>query len=871
MNRSPRSTVLRSLAGLVLAGLGVAIPTHAQPVPDDPQRPAAPPETPSQAYSAQATAAATREIAITKDGPRDVAAFGDLERPFLVAQWLCVPPTDRGEAITGILDLVLGDSLLRARCSAILDDPTAGTLAADVIQRLLGFSIIVPRVLLTNSTSDLLTVEARNSQTGRPCFRVENITDGAPGTVELADIRRQCGPSARVDFAILHGTDTAQRVVSGFALSFELPALLNRGTSQTLAQPAGGCTELHRFSVRLDATGVESVRFRNPRWPLYLGSDKEADAEAFQACSELEFSNQIVTRQFVVSFSGIDAKARWDFMSVRNVTVRCPAGSCTATFRVGPGSPVRVPLSALRKAYVKTATASGTPVQPQAEVISFAISFYDDDREPTYSRGYFSLVQWRNLVERRSDSAWSSAAAFDFGSIPDLTEFDAKYAPIGMTIYDVPAATVRPNDWRAQGNVRVSLKQNLGNRAAGDFEIRLKSGEYGGADPSLTATKFRIEVYGLAQWTVSAGRAGVAAPSESIALAEAGDGIGLRYSRFQVNHLFRKQIREALPDVLDSGSLRTDREHHTTVFQATGLPISKLQASLDLYGTFGTRSQSRYALDPAQPPPQPAGSIPPPTRTDRHYGTVGGELSVALASSSRWTAAAYHSRARTKLADGTVPSLTDEGRGTAFLTTISWTNFGDEDAAKRAVDWTFQARYGRGSAEQSDPEHVNRQEAYLGESANFAPDVLFLASLSALFHAKEAIRPVLGSQEAITPGLGNKHYLGGVLNIPKFEAIARLFRKTLPQDAFGDASANVRAHMYWLRHRIEESSYLGTELDASLTLEVPKGVKSTFTAAAFEPGGALRGVRPEPRIAPGRPYVERFTWALIATVNIAIP
>lgn len=820
-----------------------------------------PPE--MQTYRAQAEAAFRREIVLTEKGPQDRSAFGDFERPFLVAQWLCLAPSKDAQDVSDKFDKLLDDREQRRWCEKVLETPelravSAAAMGLAVLPEDLDFV-----VMLKHPGSLPLTVQARDPRTAKVCHEVTDIRTGNDQPLDLVDVRKRCLGADRIDFVVESQTGPGKReVTSGFAISYELPAQL-RPARTTSGGPTAGCDN---FRVRLDATGVSSIRFRNPRRPLYLDTSKDVGK-----CATLEFYNQIVARQFLVTFSGIDPGARWDLATVSGISVRCPGPTCSATFRVGPSASVLIKLAALYKAYVKTTNAAKEPIAPQSEVISFGVSFYDDDREPANPRGYFSLVQWRFLIERKTETNWSSAASADFGSALDLTEFDQKYAPPGRKLEEMPSATLGSNDWRAQGNVRVSLKQNLGSRASGDFEVRLKSGEFGGGDPQLTATRFKVEVFALNGIALSGGRAAIASPSESIALLEAGDGLGARWGPVQVTHLFRKQVRELTPDGLDTGAFRTDREHHTTVVQATGLPVFR-GATLDLYGTIGTRSQSRYAGDSTvTPPKEPA--VPPPTRTDRLYGTIGGELIAAFAPGTRWTGALYLSRARTKLAEGTMPSFTDCGRGIAFLTTYAWTNFDgpEKNSEKRGIDWTFQWRYGQGSAEKEDVDSPNRQEAYLGESASFAPDVIFLAQVASAFHGREAFRPSLGREGALTPGLGNKRYVGVVLNIPRLDGLNTLVKNWLPAESFGDFSTNVRAHSYWLRQEIDNSRYLGSEVDASLTLDVPKGVKSTFTAAVFNPGGALDGVSPDPRSRLGRPFLDRLTWALTATVNVSIP
>jgi hypothetical protein len=857
--------MVRTGARVWLTSVLLAAPAFAQPSgnsgPPDPVAPQ------TQTYSDQTKVAGDREIVIDDAGHVDASAFGDFERPFLLAQWVCLPhtPALSGEALDRAFGELLASDSRRAACERDLKRlkdtaqgpvPAAGTAPVTVSG--------ISSVWLTHSGSMTLSVAARDPGSGRECHRVDDLGRGRPKILDLS--RVGCGNSNRVEFTVMSGA--AGDVVAVFAMSFDLPTLLTAESGQRRTGVQAGCPDTAAFTIELDATGVESGRFRNPRRPLYLdpGNTRPPGVGANPyACARLEFVNRLVTRQLVVTFPDLDKNVHIDLLSIRGVTVQCSGTTCTVSVRVGPGSPVVFPLAPVYKSYAKE------PAKAlRADVVTFGVSFYDDDREPAFPRGYFSVVQARFLTERKTDGRWSSAATADLGWIPDLTEFDAKYTPPAGAVF---LPSIRANDSRAQGNVRVSLKQNLGNRVTTDFEVRLKSGEYGGADPSVTATRFKVEVFTLAGGVFSAGRAAVAAPAESVALSEAGDSIGVRAGHFQLSHIFRKQVRDATLPALDPGTFRTDRDHATTVFQVMALPMTG-SSTMDVFATYGRRRQARASFDPSLPVDQRPQPPEDPFEVTRQYWTLGTELSSAFLRRFRWTGALFSSSAKTTLPDSreNLRTATDTGRGTALFTTLSYTNFDADPSgggAKRLVDWTFQARAGRGSAEKDDPDHPYRQEAYLGESQSFAPDLLFLGALVPALHLRDAERPALGRPFALTPGLGNKHYAGAVLNIPRLDILARLLRELkLPPDSFGDPAAAVRAHGYWLRNDLPGGRHLGWELDTAVTLEAPLGVKSSLTAAVFWPGAALKS-------APGdiqQPHLllSKRVWSIVATVNITI-
>jgi hypothetical protein len=145
--------------------------------------------------------------------------------------------------------------------------------------------------------------------------------------------------------------------------------------------------------------------------------------------------------------------------------------------------------------------------------------------------------------------------------------------------------------------------------------------------------------------------------------------------------------------------------------------------------------------------------------------------------------------------------------------------------------------------------------------------VLFLASLSPALAGRH-----LFDREEDAPyvaGLGNKLYAGVVVNVPDVGVLGNLLRSSLPLSELGAVSGTVRGHVYWLRQPFNDARYLGSEIDAQLALEAPKGVKTGLTAALFWPGDALKPAG-DARLG-SRAYVDRFTWSLLGTVTLTIP
>ena len=841
-----------------------------------------------RSYSDQVTVAASHVVILEKDGPKDQSAFGDPGRPFLLAQLVCLAGSAAADVdALGALFDARPNRLKKDRLSMLRQTVTPGTtvdrkeceqrlsLLMKAAAAMRGKEVALPADLkaeldkfnaqrwlwIDNQAPQALQLRAIDPDTGEACVTFPSIPVGFSSRIDLAMIG--CGRSKRVEL-LMSNASSPDEVLAVMSLTFDLPEELKGAPFTSVTRPGSACKTVRQFEIRLDATGVDSSRYRNPRRPLFLDHGQDSTDPIRYRCAEIRFVNRVVSRQFLVTFSDLDKNAQTALMSVPGGIVHCSGASCSASFRVGPASEISVPLSALYRGYV---VPKSSPAK--AKVVAFAVSFYDDDREPAFPRGYFSLVAARDLLESGSATRWSSAVSADYSGLADLSAFDA------------PAAALPPvaaNDWRARGNVRVSLKQSLSGRVNTDFEVRLKRGEYGGTEPAVTTTRFRVDVNTLNGTVFSAGRAGVATPSEGIAISEGGDSFGVRFWHVQLNHLFRAQVREAIKPTLQSGAFRADREHHTTVLQLAGIPLSCL-GTLDAIATYGVRRQARSEDDPTAAP-KPATSF---VETRRWYRTVGGEVSTLLPLGARMVWASYWSRAETNVGGG-YPIGTDDGGGRVMLGTLSWTNFDHQDTpvgaepekrakserqGKAIADWTFQLRYGRGSAELDDSTAPHRQEAYAGESEAFAPDVIFLSTLVPAVHSSDTRKPALGSALALTPGLGNKEYLGAVVNIPRVDALARFLQLVLPKDSVSAPSLSFVGHAYRSHNTSAFGRNLGAEFDAVMTLEAPKGVKTSITAAVFQPGSGLSSV-PATSSAWGRLSLDRRIWAVVAAVNVLL-
>ena len=803
----------------------------------------------------QIPAAGERVIELDSTGPK-LDAFKSFDLPFLVALWLCVPepparsPNEDDAAylarIEGELVRVYNKPERRRNCAEALRAGRATPEVSEAFRKARAEGGTDSDGILIRNADQKLAIRVRLLQPPAVNHCRERVFELRPGDSEVLSLGefRQCGIDGRLNFLVLRyeGAEPAgePRATSGFALSFNLPKQLT--TPQLHAQaPETSCVRRYAIHVNLDSTGIASRRFRNPRWPPYLGPNSEVLKElpteiAFQSCTDLVFTNELVDRRFVVTFTGIRPAARWALMDVPGIATRCEGESCTASLIVGPGvTGTGVRLIALRRTYLEAQP-------PQREPVTFNVAFFEDDREPTYARGFFSLVQFHQMSERRSSTQWSAAVSADVGSIPDIIQLDPRF----QGSLDEPPE-IRANDSRAQGAVRVTLKQNVGARASGEFELRLRSGELGGSDPTVAATKYRMDVNLLSGLILTGGRFVVAAPGETIAVSEAGDNFGFRAGPLAANYIFRKQVRNALPDILDPNATETDRDHSTGVIQLNGLPLPGYRSiNFDLIGLRGERSLSRSVTESA---------AAAAARVDRNYWTFGSEANWLIAKDWRWTSSLYYSQVRSDYGQQARQLASDKGQGWTMLHTLTYTNFdGDVADLRQGVDWTVQGRFGLGSKD--DPSTDMERESYSGEANPFAPDVLFLS----------AIVPALEANRLLTKGLADKQYVGLAVTRP-IRRVAEFLR--LPPGEISSASASLRLHRYWVRGGLGTRGLLATEINASASAEIPRGIKVVLTAAHLRHGSALTALQIS-HPAGSRSVLDRNLWSLIAQISATL-
>jgi len=627
--------------------------------------------------------------------------------------------------------------------------------------------------------------------------------------------------------------------------------------------------------VRLDRTGVASPEFLNLHWPVFIGPGNPALQDVideWKRMTYLVFRNRIGDRQFIVTFSNIEGDNRWRFLDKELHLSDCDAKSCSAVLVVPAGGERKIPASLLWDAFVNQATLA-------APTISFDVSLFHDDAQLANPKGYFSLVQYNSLVPAPSASKWRASVLTAFGWTPDLSTLQA--APTAKPVINDLATRGRINDESFNGAVRLGLQQSLSARVKGEFEIRLKNGTFG-SDAKVEATKYRLDAYGYRGVVYSAGLFDVSEPSEGIALSESGENVGFHYRWLDANYLVRQYVPRQRHTTLDFEDKEAAGGHSALLFQFRGVPgLTWARGGIDLYGLVGRKDTTRCVVlvDGACPPKPDDVPNPPPAeafRLSQWYDTTGADVNFAFREGWTSSAAIYHSRLRVEDRDeapyATADKLrNDTGHGTVGLITVAWTRFEKPKAPDGAAVntevpalFTVRGQFGAGTGNEA---HDATNHAYLGETASYAPDALFLSLLAPRIQT---------SRGDVGGGLANKQYIGLLFTTAQYSPLSVLARKLfrVPDGDISGTTTTLKWHDYRMVHWAEGlSHHAGHELDVAFALESPAKATYSVTFAGFWPGKALSGpvtLTSTDGSSTASRLIRGFQWSAVARLTVTM-
>jgi len=660
-----------------------------------------------------------------------------------------------------------------------------------------------------------------------------------------------------------------------------------------------------KIPVRLNGTGIDDWNFRNPRNPPYLlkispqnssaaktlgealklraGQDptdivtntvkviesslKHAIEEYNRAVANarpgevptppqdpwqtmallektvLEFSNYGIDRTLTVTFNipeppelaaaGMDPaariKAQEQFERSEQVKLgECgtsPPIKCKLVINVPFGSPktFRVLLLVPRKiidpnrAFLDWWTYLSAAQQP----ITFTVNFFDENATPAESTGYVSLVPLPQLKEPDSKTNWTLSPTISAARDP-LVNDTTVLSPENPFPGDVRRTLL--------GTARLRLQQTLGGRADAVVDFVFKSGVLGEKDQSgkVSVPTYQVNINSIPGLRLSFGRFLFANPAQGIASNDAGEGfrIGFR-NKVGVSHIVRRESVDGAPDT-------TNSDNKLLLFEVNNIAGQRWQVvrGINFLATLG---QDRAP------------------KTRHWYGTAGFDTSFSVPESPfGGTFAYYYSERRPRGTE--LEPLIVRGSGHVALGTLTYTLFGEpspKSLVSRKPLMSVRMELGRGRGDDQDT--ADRDESYLGESASFNPDVMFLSTF-------------VGRLQGVGPrnkNLSNKTYLALVYQDERFTPLD-LVAKVLLIPSRDVASRLLRAGLRAYHFSTDltpgsEAHDAGHELFAESMIETPAGVRSSLVIACYQPGKAVQAY-----------FKDDALWSIVAKVTIAL-
>ncbi|HYC59383.1 MAG TPA: hypothetical protein VEK79_07440 [Thermoanaerobaculia bacterium] len=486
-------------------------------------------------------------------------------------------------------------------------------------------------------------------------------------------------------------------------------------------------------------------------------------------------------------------------------------------------------------------------------VIQFTVSFFDEAEPPANATGYVRLST-RPRIELKDDEPDETIAnvvpaklLFNFGG-----DAGADYA--------LPKNAVDSHVRRTTG------ASSLGFQYIGAFDLsatlQFKKGEFGGGATSnqVQASQYQAKVFGPIGSVLEYGRFVFAKPSSGIAMSETGEGLRFSMKRGSLGYLVRRESdNPATP-----GADEHDRDSYVLIGQVNA-GFGWLR-SLLLTASWGNEK----GITPPTTNANCEQAKTPPCIVPHTYSTFGFDAKFPLASNVVMNAAAYHSvrnvREDSRLDDDPPLNLDPRanGKGDVALLTVSWSRLVEQSLlnplAQAKPSFSLTGLLGYGSSD--DPSTPNRDEGFLGETAGYANDKLFLSALAE-------------TKKQLGHGLANKWYGGFQYSNARFSPLFWVARLLKAQKEVQSMATTVTLHKYqFIRDLhcgdVTDKSVCdadlarghkdgGYEADVEFLIETPKSVRWTLSGAWYRRSKAVEAVG-----------IKRNPWVVAANVSIKI-
>lgn len=471
------------------------------------------------------------------------------------------------------------------------------------------------------------------------------------------------------------------------------------------------------------------------------------------------------------------------------------------------------------------------------KIVQFTVAFFDENQPPANATGYAYLGL---LPKERPIDVIPQTFSFGFGAD-------------GALEYGLPAKKLQSHVRRASGGGNVSVM--FTGMVDVSATLQFKRGDFGGAETTtdMKATQYQAKIFGPMGTTLQLGKFDFAAPSSSIAIAETGEGFKFGWNYWSLGYLISRES-----DALDRIADVDDDDKYVLITQITNPPLNIKGLRGFTFTALAGNNENDTVPKETDPPTVPT----PPTPIPYRYGTLGGDLLFSVGLPNVIVSLAGYHSVRNLIDDpGDRPPSqilpANDGEGSVILGKFTLSRVVEQNLkeplkqAKPANSLTITGAYGSGD----DPETPNKDEGYLGETAGFAQDKLFLSKLAPI--AEITTDGVVTSR--IGGGLSNKYYLGAQYSEARWSPLALATYALGARNEVVSMATIASVHKYWFVREVGESHDAGWEVDLDFQIETPKNVRWTLGGAWYRRSAALE------------PYgIKKNPWSASANVSIKL-
>jgi hypothetical protein len=616
--------------------------------------------------------------------------------------------------------------------------------------------------------------------------------------------------------------------------------------------------ELKAAIVPLDSAGVASWRYMNPMNPACIRCKSSNPSEVDAAAVDIAFENRTVDRTFIVSLQ-VPTEVGKGVVARR--LAKCEQNKpCTVSIRVPPHD----------RGVFDAALINALPAE---RLLRFDLTFLDETERVPNPNAYLSQLpafgppDTLTVAELESQTSFDVTGKLTTAAEPEVGQVvkqqDPTFASLPCRQAGDPLApsvcVAQPFGGASRhhdtAQARLDLTQNLGSRANAAVTVALRNADLGGKDDSkLALTQYLVNIYSRLDLGLQFGRTTFLDSANSIALSEKGDGYRwiARIPRSPMTasftHILKRESGNGIAD-------HVNRDNYDWLFQLRGFhfpskPIRDVQGA-GAPRFLGLRSADFLMLLGKEKGNTPGVDASVTALSPYHYRTIGGEVFYAFPKMGCVGGSdCDHNHGSIDAPSTGCASTICNGSGTVALITATWTpEYHSEDEITSSANQSVTFLAGAGSGDRAGT--PSRDEGYIGETAAFAPDALFLSMF------EPAVDTV--QHHPIGASLSNKTYLGLQYTNNTYSPLVWVAERLgVTRTDIASKATIIRFHDYRFREPVNASRSAAREVDVDFQIESPKGVNVNVSAARMWPGAGVR------------PIIQRAAWILSSGVSLRL-